>query len=120
MRAVRIFVLVEGAAFAAAASVHLGLLAHGYEHQAAGTAETVIAAVLLVGFGLTWAWPRATRGIGIGAQAFALFGTLVGIFTIAVGIGPRTPPDIGYHVGIVIVLVWGLVVAARARQVREA
>jgi len=42
-----------------------------------------------------------------------LLGTLVGIFTIAIGVGPRTVPDIVYHVTIVIVLVSGLVVAAR-------
>ncbi len=116
MGVVRKFVLAEGIAFAAAASVHFGVLTHGYEHQAAGTAESVIAAVLLVGFGLTWVWPRTTRGIGIGVQAFALFGTAVGIFTIAVGIGPRTVPDIAYHVGIVIALVWGLVAAVRERR----
>jgi hypothetical protein len=51
----------------------------------------------------------------LAAQGFALFWTLVGIVTIAVGIGPRTAPDIVYHIGIVGVLVWGLVAARRAR-----
>ncbi len=36
------------------------------------------------------------------------------MFTIVVGVGPRTVPDIAYHVAIVAVLVWGLVVAKRA------
>lgn len=58
---------------------------------------------------------RFTRGIGIGVQAFALLGTLVGIFTIIIGIGPRTTPDIAYHVIIVMVLVSGLIVAFRAQ-----
>jgi hypothetical protein len=39
----------------------------------------------------------------------------VGIITIAVGIGPRTVPDMIFHVGAVIVLVFGPVAAARAR-----
>jgi hypothetical protein len=39
--------------------------------------------------------------------------TLVGLFTIAIGVGPRTIPDVAYHVGIVVVLIWGLSVAAR-------
>jgi hypothetical protein len=39
---------------------------------------------------------------------------LVGIFTIAIGIGPRSVADVVYHIGIVIVLLSGLVVAARA------
>ena len=57
-------------------------------------------------------WTRATALL---AQGFALFGTLVGLFTIAIGIGPRTAPDILYHIAIVAVLVWGLAVARQAR-----
>ena len=86
----------------------------GYEHPQAAIAETVIAVVLLVGLGLTWVWPVRTRLIGIVAQAFALLGTLVGVFTIAVGVGPRTVPDIAYHLAIVVALVCGLVVTVRA------
>jgi hypothetical protein len=70
--------------------------------------------VLLVGATLTWIRPAWTRPVGIAAQGFALFGTLVGVFTIAIGVGPRTAPDVAYHIGIVVVLVWGLVFAARA------
>jgi hypothetical protein len=47
--------------------------------------------------------------IGLIAQGFALLGTLVGVFTIAIGVGPRTVPDVAYHVLIVIVLISGLV-----------
>jgi hypothetical protein len=36
---------------------------------------------------------------------------------IAVGVGPRTGPDILYHIAIVAVLVWGIVVARRARVI---
>jgi hypothetical protein len=112
-QAIRLFLFFEGAAFVVAALTHFGVLIHGYEHQKAGSAESVIGIVLLVGFALSWIRPRSTRSIGIGVQAFALFGTLVGIFTIAVGVGPRTAPDIAYHVVIVTVLVSGLVLALR-------
>ena len=44
----------------------------------------------------------------------ALLGTLVGVFTIAIGVGPRTLPDIAYHVAIIAVLVGGLILAWRA------
>jgi hypothetical protein len=66
--------------------------------------------------GLAWSWirPASTRRAGLAAQGFALFGTLVGLVTIAIGVGPRTIPDIAYHFAIVAVLVWGLVVARRA------
>ena len=111
---IRRFLLFEGASFALAGLVHRGVLVGGYQHREAAIAESVIAAVLLVGLGLTWAWPARTRLVGLATQAFALLGTLVGVFTIAIGVGPRTAPDIAYHLAIVVALVWGLVVAARA------
>jgi hypothetical protein len=49
-------------------------------------------------------------------QAFALLGTSIGIYTIAIGIGPRTIPDITFHLAIVIALISGLVVTARAQK----
>jgi hypothetical protein len=118
-RAVRLFVLIEGAAFIAAALTHFGLLIGGYEHLKAGIAESVIGIVLLAGLALTWMRPGLTRGVGLAVQAFALLGTLVGIFTIAIGVGPRTMPDIAFHIGIVVVLAWGLIVTAPARSARQ-
>jgi hypothetical protein len=113
---IQLFLLFEAAAFFGAALIHFGVLMDGYEHQKAGTAETVIGVVLLLGLVMTWIRPGSTRGAGLAAQGFALLGTLVGIFTIAIGIGPRTLPDIIYHIGIVVALVSGLVVSARARS----
>jgi hypothetical protein len=37
------------------------------------------------------------------------------VFTITIGVGPRTLPDVAYHFAIMAVLIWGLVVAVRAR-----
>ena len=111
---IRLFLLVEGASFLAAGLIHRGVIFGGYTHQQASIAEATIAIVLLVGLGLTWIWPGQTRLIGLVAQAVALLGTLVGAFTIAIGVGPRTAPDIVYHITILAVLTWGLVVAARA------
>ncbi len=48
-RRIRTFLLGEAAAFLAAALVHSGALVAGYEHREAGTAESVIALVLLLG-----------------------------------------------------------------------
>jgi hypothetical protein len=111
-RTIRLFVLIEGLSFLTAALVHFGVLLRGYQHHPAGTAESVIGVVLLVGLVLSLLLPTATRAIGLAVQAFALLGTLVGIFTIVVGVGPRTLPDITYHAIIVIVLVAGLITAA--------
>jgi hypothetical protein len=110
----RLFLLVEGVSFGLAALVHAGILAHGYEHRQAMIAESVIALVLLAGLGLSRVWPSRLRLIALSVQAFGLLGTLVGVFTIAVGVGPRTIPDIAYHVAILAVLGWGLTSVARS------
>lgn len=110
---IRLFMLFEAATFIIAALVHAGVLASGYEHRQARIAESVIAAVLLCAVALTWMRPASTREAGMAAQGFALLGTLLGIFTIVAGVGPRTLPDIVYHIAIVAVLIWGLIVARR-------
>jgi hypothetical protein len=114
-RTIRLFLLLEAAAFVAAASVHFSLVIAGYEHRKAGVAESVIAAVLILGLAVTSLGRTWTRRVGLAAQAFALVGTLIGVFTIMIGVGPRTLPDVAYHFAIMAVLIWGLVVAVRAR-----
>jgi hypothetical protein len=111
---IRRFLALEAIAFVAAALVHAGVLLGGYAHRQARIAESVIAAVLLAGLAYSWLRPSSTRRTGLAVQVFALLGTLVGAFTIAIGVGPRTVPDIVYHVGLLVVLSWGLVVAARS------
>jgi hypothetical protein len=114
---IRQFLAAEAAAFGVAALVHAGWLIGGYEHREARIAETVIATVLAVGLIITWIRPASFRLAGLAVQGFALLGTLVGIFTIIVGVGPRTVPDLVYHVAIVIVLVYGLRLALASRAV---
>jgi hypothetical protein len=112
---IRLFLLIETATFILAAAIHSGALVPGYEHREARIAETAIAAVLAGSLVIAWLAPRWTRRAGLVAQAFALFWTLVGIGTIVAGIGPRTALDFAYHAAIVIVLLWGLMVAWRTR-----
>jgi hypothetical protein len=114
-RLIRLFLVFEAATFFAAAAIHLGGFIPGYGHRAAGTAESVIGSVLWVGLLVSWARPAWTRASGLAAQAFALLGTFVGVTTIIIGIGPRTVPDVAYHISIIIVMVLGLIFAARAR-----
>ena len=114
-RTIRLFLLLEAAAFVAAASVHFSLVIAGYEHRKAGVAESVIAAVLILALAVTSLGRTWTRRVGLAAQAFALVGTLIGVFTITIGVGPRTLPEVAYHFAIMAVLIWGLVVAVRAR-----
>jgi hypothetical protein len=47
-QAIRYFMFFGSAAFIAASLIHFGVLIDGYEHEKAGTAESVIGIVLLV------------------------------------------------------------------------
>ncbi|MFB9806880.1 hypothetical protein ACFFQF_17305 [Haladaptatus pallidirubidus] len=114
-RTVRALLGVEAASFFSAALVHAGILIQGYDHQEAMIAESVIGTVLLVGLAMTWVRSRSMFSIAAGVQVFALLGTFIGIWTIIVGIGPRTIPDIIYHVVIVFVLAFGLLLTWRSR-----
>ena len=114
---VRVFLLIEAALFLAAVLTHFGVLMSGLEHRKAGTAESVIGCVLLAGLILTLIRPESTRAVGLVVQAFALLGTAVGIFTIAIGVGPRTVPDIVFHGVLVIGLVSGLIATARMQRI---
>ena len=106
--------LFEAATYAIASLVHFGVLIRGFEHDRAGTAEAIIAAVLLAGLATTLLRPGWTRSTAFLAQLFALIGTFVGLFSIVVGFGPRTVPDVAYHAAIVVVLLVGLVVTWRS------
>jgi hypothetical protein len=103
----------EAALFGGAAFMHAGFLIPGHAHWKAATAESVIAVVLLGGLVATLAAPASGRAIGLGAQGFALLGTLVGVFTIAVGVGPRTALDLVIHACMIALLAFGIRAVAR-------
>jgi hypothetical protein len=111
--AIRLLLFLEGSAFALASVIHSGRVLQGYAHLQARNAEAVIAVVLLGALVLTWIRPLWFRRISLLAQAFALAGTLVGVLTIIVGVGPRTTPDILYHIAIVLLLAWGMRFSSR-------
>jgi hypothetical protein len=113
IRTFRLLLFFEAATFVTAASIHFGAFLHGYAHHKAGTAETVIAIVLLAGCALTWGRSSRVRTAVIGAQAFGFFGVCVGLFTIAVGVGPRTVLDVVYHLLILATLAAGFAAAVR-------
>ncbi|MFL5488125.1 MAG: hypothetical protein ACJ8AJ_06530 [Gemmatimonadaceae bacterium] len=116
MGSIRVFLVVEVLAFGTAALTHFGFLFPGYAHRNASIAETVITVVLLFGFAASSIRPSVTPQAGLLAQSFALLATLIGLFTIAVGVGPRTVPDVVYHIVIVMVLLLGIVLTRRVRR----
>jgi len=115
---VRVILLIEAVAFLIAGAIHSGLFVFIDTHRQAAIAESIIGIVLLIGFGLSWVWSAQTRLIGLVAQTFAAFGTMVGLFTIAVGVGPRSVGDIVFHLAILAVLGWGIIVTARSGEQR--
>jgi len=110
--------MVEAVAFAVASIIHGGYVFPSYGHRNAHIAEAVIAIALLGGVVITVVAPEQARRGGLLAQGFALLGTLVGLFTIAVGVGPRTIPDVIYHIAMVVLLVGGLRYARRSAALR--
>ena len=86
---IRLFLGLEAAIFIAAALIHFEVVLDGYNDQEAGTAESVIAVVLLAGLLTSLLRPDRTRRAGIIAQGFALAGTFVGL-TLLFTVGPRT------------------------------
>lgn len=107
------FLLLQIAIFLVLVSIHFGLPIGGYRHRAAGTTESVIAAVLIAGLLLTWTPPPWSRRAATAAQSFGTLGVLVGLFTIALGIGPRTILDLSLNVVLLLTLVAGLAITTR-------
>ena len=116
---IRSLLALEASAFAGASLIHAGLLLPGHEHARAATAEGVIAAVLLAGLAIALARPRQSRAAGLWAQGFALLGTVTGVVAIALGVGPRTAPDLVFHAGVLALLAAGLVLVSVGTRTRK-
>jgi heme A synthase len=110
------FLSVETALFAAASLIHSGIVLRGFEHARAATAEGTIAAVLALGLMACVGLRNRARMIALLVQGFALLGTLVGAFTIAIGVGPQTTGDHVFHAVLLLILFAGLVVMLRRRN----
>src|ERR1700704_4248958 len=107
------FLLVQVAMFLVLATIHFGLLIDGYRHAAAGTTELGITVLLVFGLLLTWMLPPWSRRAAIVAQSFATLGVLVGLFTFALGIGPRTILDLTLTGILLLILIAGLAFTGR-------
>ena len=110
---VRGFLLLQIVIFLALVSIHFGLLIGGYRHRNAGTTESVIAAVLVAGLLLTWTPPPWSRRAATAAQSFGILGVLLGLFTITLGIGPRTTLDLALNAALLLALIAGLAIMLR-------
>jgi hypothetical protein len=112
IRTVRVLIVVAAASLIIASLIHLEVLMEGYRDLGAGIAEGVIGGVMLVGLAFTWLPGRRGRWAGVATLGFGLLGTLVGLFTVII-LGPRTLPDLVYHVALTAWLIVGVTVAWR-------
>lgn len=108
----QLFLAVQFALFAFAAGAHLSV-GTDMDDPGAGIAESVIAIVLLGGLLLTFARSANLRAIALGAQGFALLGTLVGV-TLVLTVGPTKAFDVTVHSIMLATLATGLAVTWRA------
>lgn len=111
------FLLLEIAMFLVLVAVHFGVLINGYQHAAAATTESVIAVLLVCGLLLTWT-PRWSRRAATAAQLFGALGVVLGLFTFALGIGPRTMLDLSLNLILLLTLIAGLVLTKRMAWVQ--
>ena len=113
---IRGFLLVQIAIFLVMVLIHFGLLPGGYRHQSAGITESLIVAALAFGLLLTWTpAPWNQRG-ATAAQSFGTLGVLVGLLTMAVGIGPRTVLDVSLDLVLLLTLIAGLMLQRKGRR----
>ncbi|MGH3649765.1 MAG: hypothetical protein ACRDU9_03575 [Acidimicrobiia bacterium] len=115
MRTIRWFIVVAALSLLVASLIHFGYLISGYEDEGAAVPEAVIGSVMLLGLALSWSPEPWGRRAAVGALAFGLAGSLLGLVLVLIGIGPRTVPDVVYHVLLVATLVVGLTLALRRR-----
>jgi len=111
---IRGFLLLQIAILLSMVSIHFGLLIGGYRHRSAGTAELVIAAALVAVLLLTWTPRPWSRRSAIAVQSFGILGVLLGLSTIALGIGPQTTLDLTLNAALLLRLSAGLAVTLRA------
>jgi hypothetical protein len=95
-----------------AAALHAGLVIPGPFDDAA-MYETGVAAVLLVGLGLTFIGPAWARWGGLATSLLALAGASIGLYMAIRGLAPNTVADIVYHVALIALLLAGIAVAWR-------
>ena len=112
---IRGFLLLQIVIFLSMITIHFGLLIGGYSHRGAGAAESVITAILVAGLLLTWMPPPWSRRAASAAQAIGILGVLLGLFTIALGIGPRTILDLALNGALLLALIAGLALTLRKR-----
>lgn len=93
---------LEALLFGAASLVHAGASSADYAYIGTAMAEALVCAILILGIlaSILRFWPPRT--VALTAQ-----GAVLGVVTIAIGIGPQTRPDHIFHAILLVVLALG-------------
>ena len=91
---------------------------NGEPFRRAAIPEGIIAAVLAAGSVVALTRRPTAWWLALATSIFAVLGVIVGLSTIAIGVGPRTVPDITYHISVLVLLlvIVGLLVTPGARR----
>jgi hypothetical protein len=114
-RDIRLLLAIEAISLAGAALLHLPQPS-GDPTRSPSIYEGTIALVLLIGLGVGLARPSWAAWAALATQAFGLVGASIGLYLAVRGVAPDSAADLVFHVAIVALLVWGLVVAWQARS----
>ncbi len=106
---IRIIILLLIIIFVLASLVHFGILIGGYEHDKARVAELIIAVILAIGFITGIINPAAAEKAARITLWIALAGTLIGLFTIIIGVGLQSSLDLVLHSVMILLLGLGLI-----------
>jgi hypothetical protein len=114
MRDIRLLLAIEAIGLAGAALLHLP--PSGDPAQSPSIYEGTISVVLFVALALAVARPSWAAWIALLSQAFALLGASIGLYLAVRGVGPNSAADLAFHVAIVVLLIWGLIMAWQSRS----
>jgi hypothetical protein len=112
LRTLRALLIVDVVLLVLVAAIHAGFLLGG-SFQRAAMYEAAVAAVLVLGLGLTFGSPGVARVGAFATQLVALFGVGMGIYMALNGMAPNSVFDLGYLALAAVLLVVGLIGALR-------
>lgn len=121
-----VVMLGETVTFVLAAMLHLGVglrirlgsfAVHGEHAPGSAIVELIIAVVLLLAVLAVFGGAVHARLLAALATGIAVLGVIAQLATIAVGVGPRTIPDLAYQIAIMLVLLisFGVLMIRRPR-----
>lgn len=96
---------------------HAGFLPFSYLHFQARVAESIIAVLLTIGLASTFTKKPWKFKLTTATQVLSLFGTLVGVVMISIGVGPRTNFDYGLHAAMIILFLVALKMLVRPNRI---